>query len=177
MNKIVISGYYGFANAGDEAMLTSIVRALRGVQPEIDLTVISGNPAETAARHQVKSIYRFNFLKIYNSIKKSDMLLSGGGSLLVLWLTWAVGLDAPSARLINLLFFIPAALCACFFRLRQGHLPLKKLWKAMALGCLAAAVSALWGSRMDTQLLQRLFGGLLVVTGIRELFYKPKKPS
>ncbi len=82
MNKIVISGYYGFANAGDEAMLTSIVRALRGVQPEIDLTVISGNPAETAARHQVKSIYRFNFLKIYNSIKKSDMLLSGGGSLL-----------------------------------------------------------------------------------------------
>lgn len=101
----------------------------------------------------------------------------GGGSLLVLWLTWAVGLDAPSARLINLLFFIPAALCACFFRLRQGHLSLKKLWKAMALGCLAAAASALWGSRMDTQLLQRLFGGLLVVTGIRELFYKPKKPS
>ena len=48
MNKIVISGYYGFANAGDEAMLTSIVRALRGVQPDIDLTVISGNPAETA---------------------------------------------------------------------------------------------------------------------------------
>ena len=44
MNKIVISGYYGFANAGDEAMLTSIVRALRGVQPDIDLTVISGNP-------------------------------------------------------------------------------------------------------------------------------------
>lgn len=82
MNKIVISGYYGFANAGDEAMLTSIVRALRGVQPEIDLTVISGNPAETAAKHNVKSIYRFNFFKIYNAVKNADMLLSGGGSLL-----------------------------------------------------------------------------------------------
>ena len=82
MNKIVISGYYGFANAGDEAMLTSIVRALRGVQPDIDLTVISGNPAETAAKHRVKSIYRFNFFKIYSAIKKADMLLSGGGSLL-----------------------------------------------------------------------------------------------
>lgn len=70
MNKIVISGYYGFANAGDEAMLTSIVRALRGVQPEIDLTVISGNPAETSAKHKVKSIYRFNFFKIYNALKK-----------------------------------------------------------------------------------------------------------
>ena len=69
MNKIVISGYYGFANAGDEAMLTSIVRALRGVQPEIDLTVISGNPAETSAKHKVKSIYRFNFFKIYSRKK------------------------------------------------------------------------------------------------------------
>lgn len=82
MNKIVISGYYGFANAGDEAMLTSIVRALRGVEPEIDLTVISGNPAETSAKHQVKSIYRFNFFKIYSAVKNADMLLSGGGSLL-----------------------------------------------------------------------------------------------
>ena len=35
MNKIVISGYYGFANAGDEAMLTSIVRALRGVSRKL----------------------------------------------------------------------------------------------------------------------------------------------
>ena len=63
-------------------MLTSIVRALRGVQPEIDLTVISGNPAETSAKHKVKSIYRFNFFKIYNALKNADMLLSGGGSLL-----------------------------------------------------------------------------------------------
>ena len=84
MNKIVISGYYGFANAGDEAMLTSIVRALRGVQPEIDLTVISGNPAETSAKHKVKSIYRFNFFKIYNALKNADMLLSGGGSLFII---------------------------------------------------------------------------------------------
>ena len=74
-------------------MLTSIVRALRGVQPDIDLTVISGNPAETAAKHKVKSIYRFNFCEIYNAVKNADMLiynavknadmlLSGGGSLL-----------------------------------------------------------------------------------------------
>ncbi len=101
----------------------------------------------------------------------------GGGSLLVLWLTWAVGLDAPSARLINLLFFIPAALCACFFRLRQGHLPLKKLWQPMLLGCLAAGAFAFLAGRIDTHLLQKLFGWFLVVTGLRELFYKPKTPS
>ncbi len=101
----------------------------------------------------------------------------GGGSLLVLWLTWAIGTDAPQARLINLLFFIPAAICACFFRLRQGSLPLKKLWLPVLLGCVFAAVLSWVGSQLDTDILKKLFGGLLVVTGIRELFYKLRKPS
>ncbi len=99
----------------------------------------------------------------------------GGGSLLVLWLTWAVGMDAPLARLMNLLFFIPAALCACFFRFKQGSLPLKKLWLPMFLGCAVAGGFSWLSGHLDTELLQKLFGGLLVVTGIRELFYRPKK--
>ncbi len=101
----------------------------------------------------------------------------GGGSLLVLWLTWAVGMDAPMARHINLLFFVPAALCACFFRLKQGNLSLKKLWLPILLGCTVAGGFSWLSSHMDTGLLQKLFGGLLVVTGLRELFYKSKKPS
>ena len=44
MSKIVISGYYGFANAGDEAMLTAIIKALRSTEKSVDLTVLSGNP-------------------------------------------------------------------------------------------------------------------------------------
>ena len=82
MSKIVISGYYGFANAGDEAMLTSIVRALRETEPSAEIAVISGNPKETAVKHQVNSIYRFNFWGIYQTLARADLLLSGGGSLL-----------------------------------------------------------------------------------------------
>ena len=82
MSKIVISGYYGFANAGDEAMLTAIVRSLRSAEAAVDLTVISGNPHNTATKHQVASIHRFSPLKIYSALANCDLLLSGGGSLL-----------------------------------------------------------------------------------------------
>ncbi|MCD8198780.1 MAG: polysaccharide pyruvyl transferase CsaB [Phascolarctobacterium sp.] len=82
MTRIVISGYYGFANAGDEAMLTAIISALRSVENPAELTVISGSPEITAARYGVISIHRFNFLKIINVLSGCDLLLSGGGSLL-----------------------------------------------------------------------------------------------
>lgn len=82
MSKIVISGYYGFANAGDEAMLTAIIKSLRSEEKDVQLTVISGNPDFTAAKYRVNSIHRFNFLSIMSAIKDSDLLLSGGGSLL-----------------------------------------------------------------------------------------------
>lgn len=82
MSKIVISGYYGFANAGDEAMLTAIIKSLRGTDDSVKLTVISGNPLVTASRHKVESIHRFAPFRIIHEIKSCDLLLSGGGSLL-----------------------------------------------------------------------------------------------
>lgn len=82
MSKIVISGYYGFANAGDEAMLTAIIKALRSREASAELTVISGNPQATATRHRVDSIHRFNPLAIIAALRSSDLLISGGGSLL-----------------------------------------------------------------------------------------------
>ena len=82
MSKIVISGYYGFANAGDEAMLTAIVKSLRKTEASVDLTVISGNPQSTATKHLVNSVHRFSPLEIYSAVANCDLLLSGGGSLL-----------------------------------------------------------------------------------------------
>ncbi len=82
MNRILISGYYGFANAGDEAMLSAIIGGLRAESPQVQITVLSGNPAFTAQKHGVKSIHRFNALAFLWHLSQSDLLLSGGGSLL-----------------------------------------------------------------------------------------------
>ena len=51
----------------------------------------------------------------------------GGGSLLILWLTTVMNVDPITARGINLLFFLPAALISTLARIRKGSLPIKKV--------------------------------------------------
>ncbi len=81
-NDVVISGYYGYKNIGDDSMLKAIIKSLKIQKPDIQITVLSKKPFETAAIHDVKSVYRFNIFKIMNVMKHSRLLISGGGSLL-----------------------------------------------------------------------------------------------
>lgn len=99
----------------------------------------------------------------------------GGGSLLMLWLTFVLGMEHEISRGINLLFFLPSALIAICFRWKQGVIHWKQIIPAMIAGCIAALVFSWLGSYMDMTLLKKLFGGLLILTGLRELFYRQKK--
>ncbi len=98
----------------------------------------------------------------------------GGGSLLMLWLTQVKGLDQSDARAINLLFFLPGAAIATALKRKQGTVMLKPLLPAIAAGCTAAALGTWLGKSLDTALLKKLFGGLLIITGIREILYRKK---
>lgn len=101
----------------------------------------------------------------------------GGGSLLVLWLTLIVQMPLDAARNINLLFFLPTALIASLFRWKKGHLQIKKVLPAI-LGGMAAAALFTWLARyISSDALRAPFGILLLVTGARELFYRPRKPK
>lgn len=82
MAEILVSGYYGFHNAGDEAILAGIIRAVRELEPEATFTVVSGTAAETRQLHGVSAISRGNFKKIWPAIGKADLFISGGGTLL-----------------------------------------------------------------------------------------------
>ena len=99
----------------------------------------------------------------------------GGGSLLMLWLTAVLGMEHPEARIINLLFFLPSSIVATLFRWKQGKLNLNKVLPAILTGCIAAAFFSVLSKQMDTLLLKKLFGGLLLLTGMREIFYRPRK--
>lgn len=101
----------------------------------------------------------------------------GGGSLLILWLTLVLGTEPSTARDINLLFFLPAAAVSCIFRRKQGVLELNKVLPAILSGCTGALLGTALGQQLDTALLKKGFGILLLVTGLRELFWKPGKKA
>ena len=78
MTKYVVSGYIGFDNFGDEAIAQVLTNKLKDMGAE-KITVISSNPQKTTELYGVSSVKMLKFLP---SIVKSDVLISGGGSLL-----------------------------------------------------------------------------------------------
>lgn len=82
MKKIVLSGYYGFNNLGDEAVLESILNNIRHSLGELHITVLSANPAETARLHDVQAVKRTAPWPVLKALWQCDVLISGGGSLL-----------------------------------------------------------------------------------------------
>ena len=96
----------------------------------------------------------------------------GGGSLLVIWLTAVLGADPAMARGINLLFFLPGAVIAILFRKKQGNLKWHNVLPPAIAGCIAAGVFSWFSTVWDTELLKKLFGGILIAAGIRELLWK-----
>lgn len=84
--KIIISGYYGFRNSGDEAVLQSILNALQKQSQAAGITiepiVLSIDPEWTTATYGVKSVHRMKLGEVRRAISESDGLISGGGSLL-----------------------------------------------------------------------------------------------
>lgn len=82
MDKIVLSGYYGFNNLGDEAILETMVKSFLETQNNLEITVLSAQPAQTEKKMGVKAVHRSQFFSVLKAIWRADMFISGGGSLL-----------------------------------------------------------------------------------------------
>jgi len=84
-------------------------------------------------------------------------------------------LDPQTARGDNLLFFLPCALIACCFRWKQGYISLSRILPGMIAGCIASTLFSWISTGFELDFLKKIFGGLLIITGFREILYKPKK--
>lgn len=86
MKHFVISGFYGFGNAGDEAILQAVMECLREAAAargeEVSFTVLSADPAATAARFGVAAVGRTALWPILCALRRADAFISGGGGLL-----------------------------------------------------------------------------------------------
>jgi len=119
--RIVVSGYYGFGNVGDEAVLSAILSALRERLPAARITVLSANPQSTRRTHNVHAVPRSG-LRLLGTLAGADLFISGGGSLFQ---------DVTSAR--SALYYLGVlALAAALSRrtmvYAQGIGPLRRGW-------------------------------------------------
>ncbi len=78
--RLLISGYYGFGNQGDEWLLEGLLSAFSDYSASI--TVLSQDPAATESRHNVRAVSRWNPWVILRELKKCQVLISGGGGLI-----------------------------------------------------------------------------------------------
>ena len=79
MKNILISGYYGFNNTGDEAMIETMSTLL--AKRDYGLIVLSSNPERTNELYNVQAYDRYKISEVIKAIKKSDLVVSGGGTL------------------------------------------------------------------------------------------------
>jgi polysaccharide pyruvyl transferase CsaB len=104
MKKVVISGWYGNKNTGDEAILAAMVSALKDRIKNVEITVFSSDPGYTSRTHHTKAVYQlpFGFLpfglailrgRIFGTMAalvKTDLFVLGGGGFLSDWQSWKV---------------------------------------------------------------------------------------
>lgn len=100
---IAVSGYYGFDNFGDEAILKVLTKELNSA--DYDVTVFSKNPSKTSKNLCVNSVYTFDIVNIVKTLMGADVLISGGGSLLQ---------DVTSLK--SLFYYLFVISTALFFR-------------------------------------------------------------
>ncbi len=97
----------------------------------------------------------------------------GGGSLLLLWLTQVVVMSQPQARILNLLFYLPAALIATLLQ-KKKQFRKEIILPALLAGCASALCFTILSRYLDVSLLKKGLGGILIFTGLREILYRPR---
>ena len=107
MKEILISGYYGFKNSDDDALLSCIIKDIEKVYDRDKIVVLSANPEETTRLYNIRSIDRMNIFSIIAHMGNASLLVSGGGTLIQ---------DGTSTK--SLLYYLGIIMLAKFFGLR-----------------------------------------------------------
>lgn len=80
--RIVVAGYYGFRNAGDELLLNVLLERLRQRFPTAEITALYKKPARFLTSSNVRAVSRWNPWEVARACWRADIFLLGGGGLL-----------------------------------------------------------------------------------------------
>lgn len=93
----------------------------------------------------------------------------GGGFILIIWLTFFCGFSQSAAQGVNLMFFLPVALFSALLHSKNKLVEWKILPVAIPVGLVGAAVGSILSFILPDEVLGKLFGGLILIIGVREI--------
>lgn len=135
--RFVLSGYFGFGNTGDEAMLAAMIQHLRGVVPDAAIVALSNDPELTLRTHGIPAARRTSLRQIVREVAAADLFISGSGSLLqdvtsFRSIAYYLGLVALTRLMGKPVFFYS-----------QGVGPLRRAWSRWLVRLVANRVNAI----------------------------------
>lgn len=80
--RVVIGGYFGCGNLGDDAVLEGLLHELRHKHTGLTPIVLSGSPRLCKRSYKVLAVWRKNPFSILCALCRTDLFMLGGGSLL-----------------------------------------------------------------------------------------------
>ncbi len=96
----------------------------------------------------------------------------GGGFVLMVYLNLFTEIKQLEAQMLNLSFFIPIAILSVYMHSIKGNIEKTVVKKTFAFGVIGVILGALIAFWIDAQMLSKIFGGFILIVGLRELFHK-----
>ena len=78
----IICGAYGHGNAGDDAILKSVIQAVQGLDRHMPVTVLAKSTESIKSRYRVNSIYTLHLGRMLRAMGRSKLYINGGGTLI-----------------------------------------------------------------------------------------------
>jgi len=101
----------------------------------------------------------------------------GGGMILIPAARIFLGLNQQSAQALNLFCFIPSSLCALIIHIKNKKVDFKIALPIILTGIPLAILGAYLSTNLSSALLSRLFGGFILIFGIKEIITGIKSPK
>ncbi len=101
----------------------------------------------------------------------------GGGAVLIIYLSLFTETKQMTAQGINLLFFIPTAITAVIIYSIKKQIKWKTVLKISFWGLIGAVTGIYLADFLGGDLTAKIFGGLLIIIGLKEVFSKNKKAT
>lgn len=96
----------------------------------------------------------------------------GGGAVLIIYLSVFTETEQLVSQGINLMFFIPIGLLAVIIYTFKKQIKWKTTLTVAAWGLLGAVIGLMLTDLLGGDLTAKLFGGLLILIGLKEIFCK-----